>query len=94
MKSLDDIRSEFFDQRGEKDSTLLAAVYEAGAEKDALLQRAGIKDEPDDLFGDDAEKWKDEACYRRHVRELVFTVSDREWRCQIMSKINAYRYQL
>jgi hypothetical protein len=91
MKSLQDIQDEFLDQQGQEP---LAKVREARAELNALLQRAGIKDGPDDMFGDDADRWRDEDYYRRRVRELVFKVPDRELRRQIMAKLSSYRYEL
>jgi hypothetical protein len=94
MKSLQDIQDEFLDQQRQEDGEPLAKVREARAELDALLQRAGIKDGPDDMFGDDADRWRDENYYRRRVREQVFKVPDRELRRQIMAKLSSYRYEL
>jgi len=89
LKSLANIQSEFLEQRAKKDSELLVEVREAAAEKDALLQRAGITDRLPDAL-----KHEDEATYRRRIREMVFKESDPELRRQIMSKIDTYRYKL
>jgi len=94
MKSLQDIRDEFLDQQRQEDAEPLVKVREARAELDALLQRAGIRDGPDDMFGDDADRWRDEDYYRRRVRELVFKLPDRELRRQIMAKLSSYRSEL
>src|SRR5690348_15545403 len=94
MKSLQDIRDGFLDQQRQEDAEPLAKVREARAELDALLERTGIKDGPDDIFGDDADQWRDENYYRRRVRELVFTVPERELRRQIMAKLGSYRSEL
>ena len=94
MKSLQDIRDEFLDQQRQEDAKPLAKVRDARAELDVLLQRAGIKDGPDDMSGDDADRWRDEDYYRRRVRELVFEVPDREPRRQIMAKLRSYRSEL
>ena len=94
MKSLQDIRDEFLDQQRQEHAEALAKVREARAELDALLQRAGIKDGPDYMFGDDADSSRDEDYYRRRVRELVFKVPDQELRRQIMAKLSSYRYEL
>jgi hypothetical protein len=92
MKSLQDIKEEFFDQRDKKDAKLRAKLSETLAEKDALLQRAGITD--GSIFGDDADRWTDDDYYRRRVREQVFNVSDFELRTQIMLTISNYRYAM
>src|SRR5262245_59568785 len=94
MKSLQDVQDEFFDQHRQEDAKLITKVREARSELDALLARPGIKDGPDDMFGDDADRWRDEDYYRSRVRELVFKVPDIELRRQIMSKFSAYRFEM
>jgi hypothetical protein len=91
MRSFEDIRSLFYDQRSEENSKLSVKVREAQETKDTLLQRVGIKDQPRSL--DDIAKLWDEADYRRRVREMVFEVPDGELRNQIMRALNRDRYE-
>jgi len=94
MKSLEEIQTEFRDQRQREDAETIAKVREARSKVDALLQRAGIKDGPADTFADDAAKWKEEGYYRLRVREMVFKVPDGELHSQIMAKIDVYRFEV
>jgi hypothetical protein len=92
MRSLDDVRLEWMDQRREESDKLQVKVREAQEEKDALLQRAGIN-----LYNstwEDIGKISDRDDYRRRVREAVFKVSDSELRRDIMRAVNRYEYEL
>jgi hypothetical protein len=92
MKSLQEVHNDYFFQSAEEDLKPIAELREARAELDALLQRAGIKDGPDETFGDDADKWTDESYHRRRVREMVFSVTDLDFRRHIMKQLRTYRY--
>src|SRR5258707_15137789 len=94
MKSLKDIQLEFLDQRQQEDAERTAKVREARDELDALLHQAGIRDGPEDMFADDADKWRDEDYYRLRVREMVFNVPDGGLRRQIMRALDHYRSEL
>jgi hypothetical protein len=94
MKSLQDIYDEWLGQRSKEETRLNAKLREASAEKDTILQRAGIRDRPEDLYGDDADRWIDEDYYRCRVREMVFKVPDVELRKQVMLTLSGYRYEL
>jgi hypothetical protein len=87
MRSLDDVRLEWMDQRREESDKLQVKVREAQEEKDALLQRGGIN-----LYDDPLSSDRDD--YRRRVREAVFEVTDSELRKDIMRAVKRYEYEL
>jgi hypothetical protein len=93
MRSLDDVRLEWMDQRREKSDKLQVKVREAQEEKDALLQRGGIN-LYDSHSWEDIGKISDRDDYRRRVREAVFEVPDSKLRKDIMRAVNRYEYEL
>ena len=92
MRSLDDVRLEWKDQRWEESDKLQVKVREAQEEKDALLQRAGINLN-DPLYWDREISDRDDYD-RRRVREAVFKVLDSELRKDIMRAVSRYEYEL
>jgi hypothetical protein len=93
MRSLDDVRLEWMDQRREESDKLQVKVREAQEEKDALLKRAGIN-LYDSLSLEDFGKIFDRDDYRRRVREAVFEVLDSKLRKDIMRAVDRYEYEL
>lgn len=93
MKSFEEIRAEFWQKRLREEIEARAKTVEARGALDALLQRAGIKDRPENPLSEGADKWSEDY-YRPRIREMVFELPDVELRRQIIIQISIYRFEL
>lgn len=87
IKSLREIKIEFWEKRLKKDAEVRTDFREAEHKLNALLQEAGTGSLPQRYTFEALFKGEDEADYRQRVREMVFEVRDVRQRKQIIAQI-------